>query len=116
MNKPASQNTTCVWSLIKGTNRKRALAAARVYGRKLREPALAAAIFQTGETKASDAGSVRASLGVLVRHGQEWERQKGWLYYRGENLEPDRDTIRRLNGEREERKRESQISGGTAQN
>ena len=91
----------------KGSNRNKALAAAQVYGRKLREPALAEAIFKTGETKAADAASVRASLGVLVRYGQEWERERGYLVYRGEHLEPDKVTILRLAAERDEKKRQS---------
>ncbi len=91
----------------KGSNRNKALAAARVFGRKIQERGLAEAIFKTGETKAADANSVRASLGVLVRYGQEWRRERGHLVYQGDHLEPDRVTILRLTAEREEKKRQA---------
>lgn len=66
------------------TNRERAYAAARVYGRQLREKSLADAIFKTGETSAPDGASARSSLGSLVRYGNEWMRLNGWLYCLGE--------------------------------
>ena len=89
----------------KRNNRERALSAARVYGRRLREAALADAIFRTGETGSIDAASVRGSLGGLVRYGRDWERERGWLVYQGETLEPDQETILQLARERDERQR-----------
>ena len=89
----------------KRNNRERALSAARVYGRRLREAVLADAIFRTGETGSIDAASVRGSLGGLVRYGRDWKRERGWLVYQGETLVPDLETILQLNGERQERQR-----------
>ena len=82
--------------------RERALAAARVYGPRLREGALADAIFRTGETRAASAASVRGSLGGVVRYGGDWRRERGVLIYQGEALEPDWETIRRLSQARQE--------------
>ena len=79
----------------KRNNRARAYAAAKVYGRELREVSLAAVIFETGETKAADAASVRSSLGVLVRYGDEWRRLHGRISYSGE-LTPDYAMVRLL--------------------
>ena len=78
-----------------GTIRERAHAAAGVYGRRLREVALAKAIFETGETSAPDEKSARWSLGSLTRHGDEWRREKGWLVYVG-TLTPQEDLIREM--------------------
>ena len=65
------------------TIRERVHAAARVYGRRLREVSLARAIFQTGETSAPDEKSARWSLGSVARHDDQWHREKGWLVYQG---------------------------------
>ena len=81
-----------------GSHRDRARAAARVYGHQLREGSLAAAIFETGETSAADAGSARGSLGSIVRYGNEWTRLNGWLYYQG-HLTCDVDMVRLVLGE-----------------
>ena len=81
------------------TNRERAFAAARVYSERLRESALADAIFRTGETRATSPEAVRGSLGGLVRYGKGWVRERGDLVYRGE-LKPDRETILKLVAER----------------
>ena len=78
------------------SNRRRAYAAATVYGPELRESSLAAAIYATGETKAGDATSVRSSLGALVRYGDDWKRENGWLVYRHNDLEPDMELITKL--------------------
>ena len=78
-----------------GTIREKTHAAARVYGRRLREVSLAKAIFQTGETSAPDEKSARWSLGSVTRHGDEWHRQKGWLVYQGA-LTPNEDLIREM--------------------
>ena len=80
----------------KKTSRERALAAARVYGYRLREPALANAIFRTGETRAADAASIRGSLGGLVKYGTDWRRERGFLIYQGEGLKPDQEMIGKL--------------------
>ena len=77
------------------TMRERARAAACVYGRNLREGALARAIFDTGETSANDSAGARSSLGTLVRYGEEWTRLRGWLYYVG-TLERNEAMIREL--------------------
>ena len=92
--------------------RQRALAAARVYGPELREPALADAIFRTGETNAGDASSARASLGGLTRYGQEWTRKHGWLIYAGEGLAPDQAMIILL---AEERRQQAGVEGENAE-
>ena len=99
----------------KRNNRERALSAAQVYGRRLREAALADAIFRTGETGSIDAASVRGSLGGLVRYGRDWKRERGWLVYQGETLEPDQETILQLNGERHERQRRERQEEETSQ-
>ncbi len=78
-----------------GTIRERAYAAATVYGRRLREVALAKTIFETGETSAPDAKSARWSLGSLTRYGDEWIRDKGWLVYQGQ-LTPNVELIREM--------------------
>ena len=78
-----------------GTIREKAYAAARVYGRRLREVSLAKAIFETGETAAPDAKSARWSLGSLVRYGDEWVRRNGYLVYRG-TLTPNWEIIREM--------------------
>ena len=78
-----------------GTIRERAHAAARVYGRRLREVSLARAIFETGETSAPDEKSARWSLGTLTRHGDEWRRERGWLVYQGA-LTRNEDLIREM--------------------
>ena len=80
------------------SHRHRARAAARVYGRQLREGSLAAAIFETGGTSAVDVSSARSSLGSIVRYGQEWTRLNGWLYYQGD-LICDVDMVRSILGE-----------------
>ncbi len=81
----------------KGTNRRRAFAAARVYGPKLDTASLADAIFRTGETRAVDAASVKSSLGTLVRYGQEWKRSEGGvLEYVGDGLTPNQEMILKL--------------------
>ncbi len=88
----------------KRSNRLRAFAAARVYGRKLKTTSLAHAIFLTGETRAVDAASVKSSLGGLVRYGQDWRREDGgWLEYAGEGLSPNQEMILQLAGERTKR-------------
>ena len=84
----------------KRTYRERAFAAARVYGMELREAALATAIFETGDTKAAGAPTVRSSLGSLVRYGHEWVRIKGSLYYLGDSLTPYEEMVRLLYTER----------------
>ena len=78
-----------------GNMRGRAYAAATVYGRRLREVALAQAIFETGETRAPHPTSARWSLGTLTRMKGEWIRDKGYLVYL-KDLEPDVDFIRTL--------------------
>ena len=80
----------------KGNSRERARAAARVYGYRLKESSLADAIFRTGETRAADPASIRGSLGGLVRYGGDWRRDRGFLVYCGDELEPDWDTLREL--------------------
>ena len=80
----------------KGNTRERARAAARVYGYRLKESSLAQAIFRTGETRAASPESIRGSLGGLVRYGGDWRRDRGWLVYCGDELEPDWDTLREL--------------------
>ena len=80
------------------SHRERAHAAARVYGRQLRERSLADAIFASGDTGAVDASSARSSLGSIVRYGSEWIRQNGWLYYQGD-LTCDVDMVCLLLGE-----------------
>ena len=95
--------------------RQRALAAARVYGPELREPALADAIFRTGETNAGDASSARASLGGLTRYGQEWTRKHGWLIYAGEGLAPDQAMILLLSRERDETREQAGVEGENAE-
>ena len=99
----------------KRDNRERALSAAQVYGRRLREAALADAIFRTGETGSIDAASVRGSLGGLVRYGSDWKRERGWLVYLRETLEPDQETILQLNWERNERQRRERQEEETSQ-
>ena len=99
----------------KRNNRERALSAAQVYGRRLREAALADAIFRTGETGSIDAASVRGSLGGLVRYGRDWKRERGWLVYQGETLEPDQETILQLARERDERQRRERQEEETSQ-
>ena len=91
----------------KRNSRERAFAAARVYGPELREMSLAYAIFQTGETRAADAASVRGSLGGLVKYGADWRRERGWLIYQGAGLKPDMVTIFRLTRENDELKRQA---------
>ena len=92
----------------KGTNRRRAFAAARVYGPKLDSDALADAIFRTGETRAVDAASVRSSLGTLVRYGSEWQRSAGGvLEYVGDGLTPNQEMILKLLEERQEQQLET---------
>ena len=91
----------------KRNSRERAFAAARVYGPELREISLAYAIFQTGETRAADAASVRGSLGGLVKYGADWRRERGWLIYQGAGLKPDMVTIFRLTRENDELKRQA---------
>ena len=85
-----------------GSNRERAWAAAQVYGERLREAALAEAIFRTGDTNAKSPEAVRGSLGGLVRYGDDWTRERGDLVYRGEGLRPNLDAINRLLRERNE--------------
>lgn len=87
-------------SVVSGlrNSRERAFAAARVYGPELRERALARAIFLTGETGAADEKSVRGSLGGLVKYGTDWRRERGTLIYKGKELKPDWETMRRLLG------------------
>ena len=80
----------------KRSNRQRAYAVARVHGPEVRESSLAEAIYATGETNAADATSVRSSLGALVRYGNDWRRESGWLVYRHDDLEPDMEMIKRL--------------------
>ncbi len=92
----------------KRNSRERALAAARVYGFSLREQALAEAIFRTEETNAASAESIRGSLGGLVRHGDDWRRDRGQLVYQGDDLQPDREMIMSLARERESRRREQE--------
>ena len=86
------------WRVVAGkdTNRERALAAARVYGRELREVSLANAILATGEVRANSVAAVRSALGTLVRYGNDWMRAKGSLYYLGEELTPDEEMVRAL--------------------
>ena len=84
----------------KKNNRQRVMAAARVYGPKLREVSLANVIYETGETKAGSPASVRSSLGGLVRYGGDWERENGWLHFMGEELSQNRDMMRMLINER----------------
>ena len=84
----------------KKTNRARVMAAVRVYGPKLREVSLAKAIYATGETNAASPASVRSSLGGLVRYGGDWERENGFLHYRGDELPRNVDMIRTLINER----------------
>lgn len=78
-----------------GTIREKALAAASVYGSRLREISLAKAIFETGETSAPDEKSARWSLGSLARYGNEWVREKGWLVYQ-KTLAPNEELIREM--------------------
>ena len=99
----------------KGTSRERALAAARVYGYRLKESALADAIFRTGETNASSSTSIRGSLGGLVKYGEGWRRDRGWLVYTGEDLDPDWATLRRLAGEGESLQNQVSQEEGTDQ-
>lgn len=87
--------------------RERAFHAARVYGPELRESSLAEAIYATGETNANDPTSVRTSLGSLVRYGDQWTREKGWLVYRGDDLVPNTDLIKALAEERRANKFET---------
>ena len=89
----------------KRSNRDRAMAVARVYGRRLRESSLADVIWRTGDTAAVDAASIRGALGGLVRYGADWTRERGWLVYRGASLEPDEPWILQLTEERDERRR-----------
>ena len=92
----------------KGTNRRRAFAAARVYGPKLDTASLADTIFRTGETKAVDAESVKSSLGTLVRYGQEWKRSEGGvLEYVGDGLTPNQEMILKLLEKRQEKQPET---------
>ena len=91
----------------KRNNRQRVLAAARVYGPKLREVSLAKAIYETGETKAGDPASIRSSLGGLVRYGGDWEREHGWLHFLGEELGQKCDMILTLIKERLARKQQA---------
>lgn len=89
-------------------NRLRAWSAACVYGPRLKASSLAAAIFATGDTKASGPESVQSSLGGLVRYGSEWRREPGgWLVYAGEGLAPNREMILQFTRERNERQREA---------
>ena len=60
----------------------------RCMARSFGSHALAAAIYATGDTKAADATSVRASLGALVRYGNDWRRENGWLVYQHNDLQP----------------------------
>ena len=85
----------------KRTMRRRAHAAARVYGPRLRVMSLAVSIFETGETEASGPASVRSSLGGLVRYGDDWTRERGWLHC-VPLVTPDVEMIRRLSDERVE--------------
>lgn len=95
----------------KRTNRERAMAVARVYGKRLRESSLADVILRTGDTAAVDVASIRGSLGGLVRYGGEWKRERGWLVYRGTSLEPDKPWILQLTEERNElRRRERKVA------
>lgn len=79
----------------RGTMRERAYAAATVYGRRLREVALATAIHATGETSAPDERSTRWSLGSVVRYSDAWVRDKGYLVYL-KGLQPDVELISKL--------------------
>lgn len=88
----------------KGSHRERAVAVAMVHGPEVRESSLSKAIYETGDTGAADPGSVRASLGSLVRYGSDWRRERGWLVYTGPRLVPDKETILRLVEERAEAK------------
>ena len=90
----------------KRNNRQRVFAAARVYGPELREASLADAIFSTGETRARSAQSVRSSLGVLIRYGKGWERDRGTLTYVGNDLTPNKEFILVLLKERDEKRRQ----------
>ena len=84
------------------TNRLRAFAAARVYGKTLRIKSLADSIYRTGETRATNSASVKSSLSGLIRYGRDWQRKDGgWLEYVGEGLSPNREMIIRLAGERQ---------------
>ena len=87
------------------TNRERAMAVARVYGKHLKESSLADVILRTGDAAAVDVAAIRGSLGGLVRYGGEWKRERGWLVYRGASLEPDKPWILQLTEERNERRR-----------
>ena len=86
----------------KRNSRERALGAVRIYGYRLREPALADAIFRTGETNAASPASIRGSLGGLVKYGNDWRRERGTLIYQGDGLQPDWDKIRELTRKRQE--------------
>ena len=97
------------------TSRERATAAARVYGRRLRELSLAEAIFATGETNASSPESIRGSLGGLVKYGGDWKRERGWLVYIGEELEADWATLNRLGRETTSLREEARQAEDTAQ-
>ncbi len=99
----------------KSNSRERALAAARVYGYRLRELSLAEAIFRTGETNASSPQSIRGSLGGLVKHGGDWKRERGWLVYRGDELEADWATLERLAHETESLRNQKCQAEDTAQ-
>ena len=99
----------------KRNNRQRAFAAARVYGPKLREASLADAIFSTGETRARSAQSVRSSLGVLVRYGKGWERDRGTLTYVVNDLTPNKEFILVLLKERDEKRRQVEVGNDSFQ-
>ncbi len=104
-------------SVVSGlpNSRERALAAARVYGYRLRELSLAEAIFRTGETNASSPQSIRGSLGGLVKYGGDWKRERGWLVYCGDELEADWDTLERLGRETTSLREEARQAEDTAQ-
>lgn len=99
----------------KRNNRQRVFAAARVYGPELREASLADAIFSTGETRARSAQSVRSSLGVLIRYGKGWERDRGTLTYVGNDLTPNKEFILVLLKERDEKRRQVEVGNDSFQ-
>lgn len=90
----------------KRNSRERAISAVRIYGYRLRESALADAIFRTGETNAASPASIRGSLSGLVKYGNDWRREHGYLIYQGPRFDPDWDKLRELSLKRRERQQE----------